>query len=189
MSELVQKFTKVTLFLFQLCWLCTLLYLANLFDFMLMHFTPQKDALLIHMSLTVWGNVDTDKIPHQTLQVSSHLYVYLDVLVFWQLVVQCAFAEKTLGLLEELRWERSFSTVQLFNRSSSHQSSSESGDLTFTFSVTNLTTNCSLPMYWNKRVTFYTSGTVLEWDCHTLIISFPLVSYISMQFLTVMLVT
>lgn len=67
--------------------------------------------------------------------------------------------------------------------SSSHQiRSSHSGDLTFPFSVTNLTTNCSLPMYWNKRVTFYTSGTVLEWDSHMLMISFSLVSYISMQF-------
>lgn len=37
-------------------------------------------------------------------------------------------------------------------------------------------------MFRNEGVTFYTSGTVLEWDCHMLIISFPLVSYISMQF-------
>lgn len=56
-----------------------------------------------------------------------------------------------------------------------------SGDLSFPLSVTNLTTNCS-PMFWNKRVKFSTSRTVLEWDSHMLIISFPLVSYISMQF-------
>lgn len=43
----------------------------------------------------------------------------------------------------------------------------QSRNLTFPFSITNLTTNCSL--YWNERVTFYTQGTVLEWDCHVLV--------------------
>lgn len=90
------------------------------------------------------------------------------------------------GSLEELSQEPLFSIVQLWNYVAHLISpafrSSHSGDLTFPFSVTNLATNCSLPVYWNKRVTFYTWGTVLEWDCHMLIISFPLVSYISMQF-------
>lgn len=42
-------------------------------------------------------------------------------------------------------------------------------------------TNCSSPTYWNKGVRFHT-GAVLEWACHMLILSFPLVSYYSMQF-------
>lgn len=71
--------------------------------------------------------------------------------------------------------------------SSSHQSSVQISVLRFDIFIlckkTKHTTNCSSPMYWNKRVTFYTSGTVLEWDCHMLISHPPpLVSYISMQF-------
>lgn len=60
--------------------------------------------------------------------------------------------------------------------SSSHQSSVQISVLRFDIFILCkkilkkiLTTNCSSPMYWNKRVTFYTSGTVLEWDCHMLI--------------------
>lgn len=131
----------------------------------------RKSALPIGNSSTVCGSVGID-------EQTSYLYVYLDVIVFWR--------SRGWGCWRTSRREQLFSTVQLFN-SVAHLispafGSLASGDLSFPLSVTNLTTNCSSPMYWNKRVKFSTSGTVLEWDSHMLIISFPLVSYISMQF-------
>lgn len=63
-----------------------------------------------------------------------------------------------LWLLEELRREQlSSDESSCPHRSCVHK---PSGDLSFPFSVTNVATNCSSPMYWNKRVTFSTSGTV-----------------------------
>ena len=100
-------------------------------------------------------------------------------------LVQRSFAEETLWSLEEIGQEHLFSTVQLLNSVAHLISSTVRGLFLDVFhSVTNLTTK---PMYWNKRVTFFTSGTVLDRDCHMLIIYFPLVSLCN--FLMLMLVT